>query len=48
MWLKARDTLARLAELGARHGVMFVLENLKMPKSTIRAYHSAVPPIAWP
>jgi hydroxypyruvate isomerase len=33
---------------GARHGVMFVLENLKMPKSTIRAYHSAVPPIAWP
>ena len=28
MWLKARDTLARLAELGARHDVMFVLENL--------------------
>jgi hydroxypyruvate isomerase len=28
MWLKARATLARLAELGARHGVTFVLENL--------------------
>ena len=28
MWLKARDTLARLAELGERHDVMFVLENL--------------------
>ena len=28
MWLKARDTLARLADLGARHDVMFVLENL--------------------
>ncbi|MGD9510710.1 MAG: TIM barrel protein, partial [Geminicoccaceae bacterium] len=28
MWLKARDTLARIADLGGRHGVMFVLENL--------------------
>ena len=28
MWLKARDTLARMADLGARHDVMFVLENL--------------------
>ena len=28
MWLKARDTLARIADLGARHDVMFVLENL--------------------
>lgn len=28
MWLKARATLARLAELGERHGVMFILENL--------------------
>ena len=28
MWLKARDTLARLAELGGHHGVTFVLENL--------------------
>ncbi|WP_336761604.1 TIM barrel protein [Asaia sp. VD9] len=28
MWMTARDTLCRLAELGARHGVMFVLENL--------------------
>ncbi|WP_222546557.1 TIM barrel protein [Asaia lannensis] len=31
MWLKARDTLCRLAELGARHGVTFVLENLNAP-----------------
>jgi hydroxypyruvate isomerase len=28
MWLAARRTLARLAELGERHGVTFVLENL--------------------
>jgi hydroxypyruvate isomerase len=28
MWLTARDTLARLAELGERDGVQFVLENL--------------------
>ncbi|WP_445679354.1 TIM barrel protein [Radicibacter daui] len=28
MWLKARDTLARIADLGAREGVTFVLENL--------------------
>ena len=28
MWMKARDTLARLAELAARNDVMFVLENL--------------------
>jgi hydroxypyruvate isomerase len=28
MWLKARDTLARLAELGEADGVTFVLENL--------------------
>lgn len=28
MWLKARDTLARIAELGEREGVTFVLENL--------------------
>jgi hydroxypyruvate isomerase len=28
MWLKARDTLARIADLGAAHGVTFVLENL--------------------
>ncbi len=30
MWLKARDTLARVAELGERHGVTFVLENLNL------------------
>jgi len=30
MWLAARDTLARLAELGARYGVTFVLENLNL------------------
>lgn len=28
MWLKARDTLDRLADLGERAGVTFVLENL--------------------
>lgn len=30
MWLAARDTLARIAELGERHGVTFVLENLNL------------------
>jgi hydroxypyruvate isomerase len=28
MWLRARDTLSRVAELGEREGVQFVLENL--------------------
>ena len=28
MWLQARDTLGRVAELGEREGVQFVLENL--------------------
>ncbi|MGX7875211.1 TIM barrel protein [Mesorhizobium sp. ORM6] len=28
MWLKARDTLERMADLGEREGVTFVLENL--------------------
>ena len=28
MWLTARDTLARIAELGRQHDVMFCLENL--------------------
>ena len=28
MWMKARHTLSRIADLGQRHGVMFVLENL--------------------
>lgn len=28
MWLKARDTLARIADLGERESVTFVLENL--------------------
>ncbi len=28
MWLQARDTLGRIAELGEREGVQFVLENL--------------------
>lgn len=28
MWTKARDTLSRLADLGAQHDVTFVLENL--------------------
>jgi hydroxypyruvate isomerase len=31
MWLKARDTLARLAEIGEVEGVTFVLENLNAP-----------------
>lgn len=31
MWLKARDTLSRLADLGERHGVTFMLENLNLP-----------------
>ena len=30
MWLAARTTLARVAELGERHGVVFVLENLNL------------------
>ncbi len=30
MWLKARDTLDRIADLGAAHGVTFVLENLNL------------------
>ena len=28
MWLKARDTLSRIADLGSRAGVTFCLENL--------------------
>ncbi|MDX6301943.1 MAG: hydroxypyruvate isomerase, partial [Nocardioidaceae bacterium] len=28
MWLRARDTLARIADLGEQHGVVFCLENL--------------------
>ena len=28
MWMKAQRTLTRVADLGKRHGVMFVLENL--------------------
>jgi hydroxypyruvate isomerase len=30
MWLRAQDTLARVAALGERHGVTFVLENLNL------------------
>ena len=30
MWLAARDTLARIADLGARHDITFVLENLNL------------------
>ena len=30
MWLKARDTLNRIADLGAQHGVTFMLENLNL------------------
>ena len=31
MWLKARDTLNRIADLGAEHGVTFMIENLNLP-----------------
>lgn len=30
MWLAARDTLTRVADLGEKHGVTFVLENLNL------------------
>lgn len=30
MWLRARDTLNRIADLGAEHGVMFMIENLNL------------------
>jgi hydroxypyruvate isomerase len=31
MWLAARESLARIADLGAKHDVTFVLENLNLP-----------------
>jgi len=31
MWLKARDTLNRIADLGAERGATFMLENLNLP-----------------
>jgi hydroxypyruvate isomerase len=31
MWLRAADTLRRLAELGERYGKVFTLENLNLP-----------------
>ncbi|WP_316669447.1 TIM barrel protein [uncultured Propionibacterium sp.] len=31
MWLRARDTLARLAEIGRQAGRVFTLENLNLP-----------------
>ncbi len=31
MWLKARDTLDRIADLAETHGVVFMLENLNLP-----------------
>jgi hydroxypyruvate isomerase len=31
MWLKAHDTLSRIADLGAEHGVTFMIENLNLP-----------------
>lgn len=30
-WLKARETLARIADLGAKHNKVFMLENLNLP-----------------
>ena len=38
MWLKARDTLSRVADLGAERGVTFMLENLNL-----RVDHPGVP-----
>jgi hydroxypyruvate isomerase len=31
MWLKARDTLDRIADLAEKHDVVFMLENLNLP-----------------
>jgi hydroxypyruvate isomerase len=31
MWLKARDTLSRIADLADEHGVTFMIENLNLP-----------------
>jgi hydroxypyruvate isomerase len=31
MWLKARGTLSRIADLGAEQGVTFMIENLNLP-----------------
>jgi hydroxypyruvate isomerase len=31
MWLKARDTLRRIADLAEQHGVTFMIENLNLP-----------------
>lgn len=31
MWLKARDTLSRIADLGEKHGSTFMIENLNLP-----------------
>ena len=31
MWLKARETLQRIAEMGEKEGVTFTLENLNLP-----------------
>jgi hydroxypyruvate isomerase len=31
MWLKARDTLNRIADLAEQHGVTFMIENLNLP-----------------
>lgn len=31
MWLRARDTLERVADIAERHGVTFMLENLNLP-----------------
>jgi hydroxypyruvate isomerase len=31
MWLKAKDTLNRIADLGDKHGMTFMIENLNLP-----------------
>ena len=46
MWLKARDTLERIADLAEEKGVVFTLENLNLP-SIIPACPSLVPRIRW-
>ena len=55
MWLKAYDTLSRIAELGEKHGVMFVLENLNaqvdhpgVPFGTAQACYSLIKAVDHP
>ncbi len=47
MWLRAADTLRRIAELGANAGRVFVLENLNLAVDH-PARRSPQPPTPWP